>query len=214
MGNRVGIGRGPGANRKEGACYSLARWVKGHTREREVRGNGPFMGPSGSSLTSLSLACPFPLLARLWHAPSFLLAPRPCPIPTLFPIGPVKVSALADWFLYLKSIPCARLTHRPDDGGSSDFWNDKLLPDYTALQPRSQKYMQQVINSRGNSHFAFWSCVWSWYQVTDYEVLCCPWLVHADWNPESYSRIIFQNVGFCKDQISKMILPERDFDSN
>jgi hypothetical protein len=31
------------------------------------------------------------------------------------------------------------LTHRPDDGGSKDLWNtDKLLPDYTALQPRRQ----------------------------------------------------------------------------
>jgi hypothetical protein len=28
---------------------------------------------------------------------------------------------------------------RPDDGGSKDLWNDgKLLPDYTALQPRRQ----------------------------------------------------------------------------
>jgi hypothetical protein len=30
-------------------------------------------------------------------------------------------------------------THRPDDGGSKDLWNvGKLLPDYTALQPRRQ----------------------------------------------------------------------------
>jgi hypothetical protein len=29
--------------------------------------------------------------------------------------------------------------HRPDDGGSKDLWNvGKLLPDYTALQPRTQ----------------------------------------------------------------------------
>jgi hypothetical protein len=29
---------------------------------------------------------------------------------------------------------------RPDDGGSKDFWNvGKLLPDYTALQPRRQQ---------------------------------------------------------------------------
>jgi hypothetical protein len=26
VGNRVGIGRDTGANRKEGACHSLARW--------------------------------------------------------------------------------------------------------------------------------------------------------------------------------------------
>jgi hypothetical protein len=31
----------------------------------------------------------------------------PRPIPTLFPTGPVKVSALADWFLCLKPIPRA-----------------------------------------------------------------------------------------------------------
>jgi hypothetical protein len=30
------------------------------------------------------------------------LAPGPCLIPTLFPNGLVKVSALADWFLQLK----------------------------------------------------------------------------------------------------------------
>jgi hypothetical protein len=35
--------------------------------------------------------------------------------------------------------PHARLTHRPDDGGSKDLWNvGKRLPDYTALQPRRQ----------------------------------------------------------------------------
>jgi hypothetical protein len=45
--------------------------------------------------------------------------------------------ALADWFLYLKPFAHAGLTHRPDDGGSKDLWNvGKLLPDYTALQPR------------------------------------------------------------------------------
>jgi hypothetical protein len=48
-------------------------------------------------------------------------------------------SALADCFLYLKPIARARLTHRPGDGGSKDLWNvGKLLPDYTALQPRRQ----------------------------------------------------------------------------
>jgi hypothetical protein len=49
------------------------------------------------------------------------------------------VSALADWFLYFKPIPHVQLTHRLDDGGSKDLWNTgKLLPDYTALQPRRQ----------------------------------------------------------------------------
>jgi hypothetical protein len=77
--------------------------------------------------------------SHVWHAPSFLLAPGPRPIPTLFPTGLPKVSALADWFLYLEPSPCVRLTHRPDDGGSKDLWNfGKLLPDYMALQPRRQ----------------------------------------------------------------------------
>jgi hypothetical protein len=40
----------------------------------------------------------------------------------LFPTGPAKVVfALAYWFLYIKLIPRARLTHRPDDGGSKDL---------------------------------------------------------------------------------------------
>jgi hypothetical protein len=53
--------------------------------------------------------------------------------------GPGKVSALADWFLYLKPIPRMRLTYRPDDGGSKDLWNvGKLLLDHMALQPRRQ----------------------------------------------------------------------------
>jgi hypothetical protein len=51
----------------------------------------------------------------------FLLAPVSHPIPTLFPIGLVKVSALDDWFLYLKPITRTGLTHRPDDGGSKDL---------------------------------------------------------------------------------------------
>jgi hypothetical protein len=35
--------------------------------------------------------------------------------------------------------PCCLQPHRPDDGGSKDLWNvGKLLPDYTALQPRRQ----------------------------------------------------------------------------
>jgi hypothetical protein len=49
------------------------------------------------------------------------LAPRPRLIPTLSPTGPVKVSYLADWFLYLKLIPRTQLTYHPDDGGSRDL---------------------------------------------------------------------------------------------
>jgi hypothetical protein len=71
--------------------------------------------------------------------PGGALAPGPRPNPTLFPTGLVKVSVLADWFLYLKLIPCTWHTHRPDDGGSKNLWNaGKLLPDYMALQPRRQ----------------------------------------------------------------------------
>jgi hypothetical protein len=44
VGNRVGIGKDTGANRKEGACHSLARWEKDNMRV--VRGNGPFQGLS------------------------------------------------------------------------------------------------------------------------------------------------------------------------
>jgi hypothetical protein len=34
---------------------------------------------------------------------------------------------------------CCLHHHRPDDGGSKDLWNvSKLLPDYTALQPKRQ----------------------------------------------------------------------------
>jgi hypothetical protein len=47
VGNRVRIGRGPEASRREGACHSLARREK-DMQEREVRGNGPFKGPSAS----------------------------------------------------------------------------------------------------------------------------------------------------------------------
>jgi hypothetical protein len=90
-------------------------------------------GPEKGPFPPTTLLLSFSLLARLWHTPSFLLAPGPRPIPTLFPTGPVKGSALADWFLYLKPIPRARLTHRPDDGCSKDLWTD-----YMALQPRRQ----------------------------------------------------------------------------
>jgi hypothetical protein len=32
-----------------------------------------------------------------------------------------------------------RIIQRPDDGGSKGLWNfDKVLPDFTALQPRRQ----------------------------------------------------------------------------
>jgi hypothetical protein len=35
--------------------------------------------------------------------------------------------------------PCCLHHHHPDDGGSKDLWNvGKLLPDYTAIQPRRQ----------------------------------------------------------------------------
>jgi hypothetical protein len=41
------------------------------------------------------------------------------------------------WFLYLKTFPRVRLSHRLDDGGRKDLWNvGKLLPNYMALQHR------------------------------------------------------------------------------
>jgi hypothetical protein len=79
------------------------------------------------------------LLARPWHAPSLLLAPLPSPNSHLIHHWSSQGSALTDWFLYLKPIPCTQLTHRPDDEGSKDLWNvGKLLPDYMVLQPRRQ----------------------------------------------------------------------------
>jgi hypothetical protein len=52
-------------------------------------------------------------------------------------------SALTDSFLYRKAIPRARLTHRPDDGGSKVLWNvGRLLPDYMAQRPRRQPSSQ------------------------------------------------------------------------
>jgi hypothetical protein len=59
--------------------------------------------------------------ARLWYAPSLLLAPGPSPDPNHIPYWSSQGSALADWFLYLKTIPCMQLTHCPDDGGSKDL---------------------------------------------------------------------------------------------
>jgi hypothetical protein len=49
------------------------------------------------------------------------------------------------------------VTHRPDDGGSKDLWNvGKLLPYYTALQPRRQPSSflhQNYLNMLHLSHF-------------------------------------------------------------
>jgi hypothetical protein len=66
-----------------------------------------------------------------------LLSPNPCP----FPYWSDQVPTLSDWFLYLKPIPHAWLTHCPDDGDSKHLWNiSKLLPNYTVQQPRRQPY--------------------------------------------------------------------------
>jgi hypothetical protein len=41
--------------------------------------------------------------------------------------------------LFKEIIFIIRAMSHPDDGGSKDLWNiGKLLPDYTALQPRRQ----------------------------------------------------------------------------
>jgi hypothetical protein len=50
--------------------------------------------------------------------PSLLLAPLPLPDPHLIPHRSSQGYALTDWFLYLNTIPCVQLTHRPDDEGS------------------------------------------------------------------------------------------------
>jgi hypothetical protein len=39
----------------------------------------------------------------------------------------------------------AMITHRPDDGGSTDLWNvSKFTPVYTALQPRRQPSLTEA----------------------------------------------------------------------
>jgi hypothetical protein len=51
----------------------------------------------------------------------------------------VAPCCLVELYRYLGPFPSARLTHRPDDGGSNDLWNVGItLPDYTVLQPRRQ----------------------------------------------------------------------------
>jgi hypothetical protein len=53
--------------------------------------------------------------------------------------------------------------HRPDDGGSKYLWNvDKLLPDYTVLQPRRQQssysppWEPQILQFRRDFMFSRW----------------------------------------------------------
>jgi hypothetical protein len=89
-------------------------------------------------LTSLSLACSFPSCWPGCGTPP-LLASGPSPDPDPTPFWSSQGSALTGSFLYLKLISRAQLTHLPHDGGSKDLWDiGKLLPDYTALQPRRQ----------------------------------------------------------------------------
>jgi hypothetical protein len=73
--------------------------------------------------------------------PHFLLGPGLHPILTLHP--PVKSRLCLYWPIpvsqYLKLIPFVHLTHHPDDRGSTALLNTgKLLPGYTALQPRKE----------------------------------------------------------------------------
>jgi hypothetical protein len=55
-------------------------------------------------------------------------------------------SALSDLLpLYLYWLPTYNFTHHPEDGGSTDLWNaSKLIPVYTALQPRRQPSSQSL----------------------------------------------------------------------
>jgi hypothetical protein len=86
---------------------------------------------------SVSQAEPWPDQWWIGYAPPLLLATRSSPDPV--PHWSGQVSALTDWFLYLKPIPHARLIHHPDDRSSKDLWNvGKLLPNYTVLQSRRQ----------------------------------------------------------------------------
>jgi hypothetical protein len=57
----------------------------------------------------------------------------------------VALCSLIEVYQRFKSPCCLHhqgvMTHRRDDGGSKNHWNvGKLLPDYTALQPRRQPY--------------------------------------------------------------------------
>jgi hypothetical protein len=80
----------------------------------------------------------------------------------------LRVHALDDWFLYHGPFPVARLTHRPDDGGSKDFWNvGKLLPDYTVLQPRRQQSSWAFLGQTGHNRLAVFRNKWQTTSVTD-----------------------------------------------
>jgi hypothetical protein len=95
-------------------------------------------------------------------------------------------------------IPRAQLTHRPDDGGSKDLWNvGKLLPDYTALQPRRQPSSYMVF-------FCKWHLLYelrpgNWYNRTTVSAD----LGHARWYvycwrafPQSYLTPPIPNLVF------------------
>jgi hypothetical protein len=60
---------------------------------------------------------------------------------------------MLDRFAYLKPIPRARLTHRPDDGGSKDLWNiGKLLSDYMAQYPRRVTFIPAAVRTRNRTY--------------------------------------------------------------
>jgi hypothetical protein len=62
-------------------------------------------------------------------SPSFFIGSQASPDPTLFPIGPPKFSALADWFLYLEPIPIGTISQ-------SDHNTPGFKPQ-RAIQPKS-----------------------------------------------------------------------------
>jgi hypothetical protein len=118
--------------------------------------------PSCPTITS-SLPATWPLLTR--QSPGALQRARPSPLSLMlqFRHQPAVMSPPPHWLTghrlilpfptvwpALPCLPCfplsqlifrSWLTHRPDDGDTTDLWrNGKLTPGYTALQPRRQPF--------------------------------------------------------------------------
>jgi hypothetical protein len=102
-------------------------------------------------------------MSAFWVAAScsftclLLLVPWPSHYPDLLPHG-VRPRFRRNWFLDLKPIPRAQLTHRPDDGSSRDLWNSKLLPNYTAPQTGRQPDTSVPTAVRTSNHTTVFNC--------------------------------------------------------